>query len=97
MNERILQELIDSFPKLMLVALKVTLPLTAISFTVGIIIALLTALVQIAKIPVLRHIARFYVWIIRGTPMLVQLFIVYFSFKKPDISSSVLRIITRLK
>ena len=37
-----------------------------------------TALVQTAKVPVLRKVARFYVWIIRGTPMIVQLFVVYF-------------------
>jgi cystine transport system permease protein len=78
MNERILQELIESFPKLVMTAFKVTIPLTAISFTIGILIALMTALVQIAKIPVLKQLARFYVWIIRGTPMLVQLFVVYF-------------------
>ena len=41
-------------------------------------IALFVALVQIAKIPVLRQLARFYVWIIRGTPMIVQMFVVYF-------------------
>ena len=41
-------------------------------------IALITALVQIAKIPVLRRLARFYIWIIRCTPMIVQLFVVYF-------------------
>ncbi len=42
------------------------------------VLALLTALVQTAKIPVLKQLARFYVWIIRGTPMIVQLFVVYF-------------------
>lgn len=38
----------------------------------------MTAMVQTAKLPVLKQIARFYVWIIRGTPMIVQLFVVYF-------------------
>ena len=42
------------------------------------IIALITALVQVANIKVLKQIARFYVWIIRGTPLLVQLFVVFF-------------------
>lgn len=78
MNERILIELADSFWKLLLPGIRVTIPLTAISFTCGILIALLTALVQIARIPVARQAARFYVWIIRGTPMIVQLFVVYF-------------------
>lgn len=78
MNERILNELIDSFWKLLIPGIRVTIPLTLISFTIGLVIALFVALVQIAKIPVLRQIARFYVWIIRGTPMIVQMFVVYF-------------------
>lgn len=80
MNERILQELIESFPKLLLPGLKVTLPLTFLSFSIGLCIALATALVQIAKVKVLRHLARVYIWIIRCTPMIVQLFVVYFGF-----------------
>ena len=78
MNSRIIEELAVSFPKLLLPALRVTTPLTLLSFTFGLIIALATALVQIGKVPVLRHMARFYIWIIRGTPMIVQLFVVYF-------------------
>ncbi len=78
MNTRILNELIDSFWKLLIPGIKVTIPLTALSFSIGLVIALFTALVQVAKIPVLKQIARFYVWIIRGTPMIVQLFVVYF-------------------
>ena len=77
MNSRIVAELLESFPKLLLPGLKVTLPLTALSFTIGIAIALATALVQIAHIPVLRRLARVYIWIIRCTPMIVQLFVVY--------------------
>ena len=78
MNSRILAELADSFFKLLMPGIRVTIPLTIISFALGLCVALLTALVQVAKIPVLKQIARFYVWIIRGTPMIVQLFVVYF-------------------
>ena len=78
MTERILHELIDAFPKLLIPAVKVTIPLTLLSFSFGLLIALMTALVQVAKVPVLRKAARFYVWIIRCTPMIVQLFVVYF-------------------
>lgn len=78
MDSRILNILIDSFWKLLVPGIKVTIPLTIISFSIGMVIALFTALVQTAKVPVLRHLARFYVWIIRGTPMIVQLFVVYF-------------------
>ncbi len=78
MSERIIKELINSFWKLLLPGIKVTIPLTAISFTLGLTIALFVALVQVAKVPVIRRLVRFYVWIIRGTPMIVQLFVVYF-------------------
>ncbi len=78
MNERILTELIESFGALFMAALKVSLPLTLASFSTGLVIAFLVALVQIAKIPVLKQLVRVYVWIIRCTPMIVQLFIVYF-------------------
>ena len=78
MNDRIVTELLESFPKLLMPALSATIPLTALSFAIGLLIALITALVQIAKIPVLRRLARFYIWIIRCTPMIVQLFVVYF-------------------
>lgn len=78
LDERILKELIESFGKLLMAGLKVSLPLTVAAFSTGLIIAFLVALAQIAKVPILRHLVRVYVWIIRCTPMIVQLFIVYF-------------------
>jgi L-cystine transport system permease protein len=58
--------------------IEVTVPLTLISFTLGLILALLTALARLSGFAPLVAIARFYVWIIRGTPLLVQLFIIFF-------------------
>ena len=55
-----------------------TIPLTAISFSLAMVIAIAVALVQFAHIRVLRQIARFYVWVVRGTPLLVQLFVVFY-------------------
>ena len=55
-----------------------TLPLTAISFALALIIAVAAALVQFANVRVLRQLARFYIWVIRGTPLLVQLYIVFY-------------------
>ncbi len=78
MNERLIQILIDAFPKIFALGIKVTVPLTLWSFLVGFVIALVLALVQIAKVPVLNTIARLYIWIFRGTPLLVQLFIIFF-------------------
>lgn len=78
MSERVVQLLIDSFGQLLMKGLEVTLPLTAVSFAFGLVIALAVALVQVARIPLLRLAARLYVWIFRGTPMIVQLFIVFY-------------------
>ena len=70
--------LVDSFGKILLPGLTVTIPLTAISFTLALIIAVAVALVQFAHVPVLQRLARFYIWVIRGTPVLVQLFVVFY-------------------
>ena len=78
MNERVWQLLLDSFWQILLPGIRVTIPLTLVSFSLGLIIALLTAMVQVANIPVVKQIARIYVWIIRGTPLLVQLFVIFY-------------------
>lgn len=51
---------LDSFPKILLPGLTMTIPLTAISFTLALIIAVAMALVQFANVPVLRRVARTY-------------------------------------
>jgi cystine transport system permease protein len=68
----------QSFPQIFMAGLTMTVPLTIISFTLAIIIAVIVALIQYAKVPVLTQICRFYIWIIRGTPLLVQLFVVFY-------------------
>ena len=78
MSERVLQILIQAFPKILIPCIKVTIPLTICSFILGLILALFLAIVQIANIRGLKQFARFYIWIFRGTPLLVQLFIVFF-------------------
>ena len=82
MDERLVQILIDSFSKILLPGIMVTIPLTIISFSIAMIIAIIVAMIQFAKIPVLRQIARFYIWIVRGTPLLVQLYVVFFGLPK---------------
>jgi len=68
----------DSFLPLLKGVLSYTIPLTLISFAIGLILAITTALFRISGIKVLSGIARVYVSIIRGTPLLVQLFIVFY-------------------
>ena len=78
MDNNILSLVIDSFWKILKPGLLMTIPLTLISFFFSLIIATVTALVQYRKIPVLQKVARFYIWVIRGTPLLVQLFVVFY-------------------
>ena len=78
MNERVIQILISALPKLLLYCVKVTLPLTIIVFILSIVIALGTALVQIYHVKGLEKLARFYIWLFRGTPLIVQLYIIFF-------------------
>jgi len=78
MSERLWDILVSSFPRLLGYGLKVTLPLTALSFALALVISVVVAIIQNAKVPVLRQICRFYIWIIRGTPLLVQLFLVFY-------------------
>ena len=78
MNERLWNILVDSFPKLLGYGIRVTVPLTIFSFAIALTVALIVALIQYANVKVLRQICRFYIWITRGTPLLVQLYIVFF-------------------
>lgn len=86
MSERIVKLLTESFFQLLAKGMRVTLPLTAASFALGLVLALTIALVQVAHVPLLRQAARLYVWLFRGTPMIVQLFIVFYGMPNIGIS-----------
>ena len=68
----------SSFLPLLKGALLYSLTLALVSFFIGLIIAILTALARLSGIKPLIGLARFYVSLIRGTPLLVQLFIIFF-------------------
>jgi len=57
---------------------KGNIPLTICSFVIGMVLAVAAALARLSSIRVLDRIARAYISIIRGTPLVVQLFIVFF-------------------
>ncbi len=78
MSSRLIEILITSFPQILMAGVKVTLPLALISFALSLVIGLFLALFQIAEISVLKQVSRFYIWIFRGTPLIVQLFIIFF-------------------
>ena len=77
--------LADSFWKILLPGLTVTIPLTVIAFAIALVIAVCMALVQFANVKGLKQLARFYIWIFRGTPLLVQLFVVFYGLPKVGI------------
>jgi His/Glu/Gln/Arg/opine family amino acid ABC transporter permease subunit len=73
------QLIFDNLWPLAKAAITKTIPLTIISFAIGLVIALAVALARLSSNVVLSNIARFYISIIRGTPLLAQLFIVFFA------------------
>ncbi|AUT40360.1 L-cystine ABC transporter permease [Aeromonas caviae] len=73
-----LQLMIDSFWPLLSAGLIFTVPLTLITFVLGILLGLLVALARLYGPSPLVALARFYVWLVRGTPLLVQLFLIFY-------------------
>ncbi len=59
--------------------LQMTAFVTVISLILALFVGIFACLMNMSKIAPLRGIAKFYIWIIRGTPMLVQGFYVYFA------------------
>ncbi|WP_028590120.1 amino acid ABC transporter permease [Paenibacillus massiliensis] len=78
MDNRDIQILMDSFWPLLKAGVAFTLPLAVLSFAFGLVLALMTALARLSGVRALIAVARFYVWIIRGTPLLVQLYIIFY-------------------
>ncbi len=73
-----LQLMSDSFPTLLWAGIRFTIPLTLLSFALGLALGLVTAVARLFGPAPISALARFYVWIIRGTPLLVQLFVIFY-------------------
>lgn len=69
--------IIHYFPFLLKGAL-LTLQISLVSLAAGLAVGLIAALCVLSKNPLLQWPSRFYVWLIRSTPLLVQLFLIYF-------------------
>ncbi len=54
-----------------------TIWLSVVVMTFGLLLGFVAAIMNMSKNPILQGIARFYLWIMRGTPLLVQLIIIY--------------------
>jgi cystine transport system permease protein len=67
-----------SFVPMLVATFKGTIPLALTSFVLGLVLALVVAMMRISGQPVLSALARFYVSVIRGTPLLVQLFVIFY-------------------
>ena len=69
---------VNSFP-LLLVGAGVTIKITALSVALGVIIGLFVGIARISRFKILRVLSAIYVDFFRGTPLLVQIFLVYFA------------------
>ncbi|MBR3099023.1 MAG: amino acid ABC transporter permease [Clostridia bacterium] len=78
MNDRLIRILTDAFPQLMEKFFTMTLPLTALSFALALLISVGVAMIQYARVRGLQRLCRIYIWIIRCTPLLVQLYLVFY-------------------
>lgn len=74
--------LLSSIWPILKAGIVVTIPLSLIAFALALVIAVITALARISNYKVLRGLFGTYVWVFRGTPLLVQLFIVFFGLPK---------------
>lgn len=72
------QLIADSFWPLLLGGLTGTIPLALGSFAIGLVLALAVALMRLSPNRVLSWLARAYISVIRGTPLLVQLFVIFY-------------------
>ncbi|QOT18053.1 MULTISPECIES: amino acid ABC transporter permease [Paenarthrobacter] len=68
----------SSFGPIVTGAVTGTIPLTLLSFAFGLVLALVVALMRLSPNVLLSGIGRFYVSVIRGTPLLVQLFVIFY-------------------
>ena len=69
---------INESTPLLLQGIKLTVIISLISLAIGMVIGFVSCLMGLSKNPVLKALSEIYIWIIRGTPMLVQAFIIYF-------------------
>ena len=90
-----LELMINSFPKL-LNATMVTLKLLSLSLFFGLFIGLLFAVMRMSNNLILNKFAYGYSYLFRGTPLLVQIFIIYFGFGQIEfIRNSILWVILK--
>jgi L-cystine transport system permease protein len=70
--------MLDSLQPLLWAGLTFTVPLTLLSFALGLALGLVVAVTRLFSAAPFVILVRFYVWVIRGTPLLVQLFVIFY-------------------
>ena len=78
-GQNIVKLTIKYWDKFLITGMGYTLSLAAITVAVGAVLGSLIALLRMSKFPPFRWIAAIYTEIIRGTPMLLQLYLFYFA------------------
>lgn len=73
---------VSSFPQLVAAALQVTIPLSAAAFALALLLGVAAAGARASAFKPLSWLAWVYIWVFRGTPLLVQLFIVFYGLPK---------------
>src|SRR3712207_6690346 len=69
---------LSSLGPIVLGAITGTIPLALVSFAIGLVAALGIALMRLSKRKWLSGLARGYISVVRGTPLLVQLFVIFY-------------------
>lgn len=64
---------------------KLTLGLFGITLVLSIPLGLILALMRLSRIKVLDWLVNFYIWVMRGTPLMLQIFFIYFALPAVDI------------
>ena len=77
--------IIDSLPSLLKATL-MTIFLAGISIIIALVIGFFTAIIRILKVKVLNELANMYVSVMRGTPLLVQIFVIYYGLPQVGIA-----------
>lgn len=75
---KVLDLMVRSFPRILMAGIRITIPLTILGFSIALVISVVVALIQFANIKGLKQVCRFYIWIFRGTPLLLQLMLVFY-------------------
>ena len=80
---------------LMMEGAQITLEIFCVTLLLSLPLGLLVALCRISKLGPLRHLMEFYIWLMRGTPLMLQLLFVYFALpmvgiRLPDIAAALL-------